>query len=143
MTGQPSALVRTLGERLNVLENEIDGNQAAFTAGGPATSFTISPALPAGLVQVRDDHFGPVGRKCQRAGAPDARAPTGDESCSVLKQHGCAHFLGASYTPGTTGGELHAVWSAYSQTNARRLFYARRQPVVRHTVFIPIVMNEA
>lgn len=26
--------IYTLGERLNVLENEIDGNQAAFTAGG-------------------------------------------------------------------------------------------------------------
>jgi hypothetical protein len=44
--------------------------------------------------------------------------------------------------PGTSGGVLHVVWSAYAQTTERRLFYARRQPVTRQMVDIPIVVNE-
>jgi hypothetical protein len=45
--------------------------------------------------------------------------------------------------PGTGGGELHAVWSAYTQTNERRLYYARRQPVSRQAIFVPIVIGQS
>lgn len=38
-----------------------------------------------------------------------------------------------------TSAELHAVWSAYEASDQRRLYHAFRAPVIRHTVFIPIV----
>lgn len=45
--------------------------------------------------------------------------------------------LAIASAPGS--GELHALWSAYVDTDQRRLYHASRAPMIRHTVFIPIV----
>lgn len=45
--------------------------------------------------------------------------------------------LATAILPAT--GELHAVWSVYKESDQRQLYHACRKPLIRHTVFIPIV----
>ncbi len=45
--------------------------------------------------------------------------------------------LATAISPAT--GELHVVWSAYQDAGQRLLYHAYRKPLIRHTVFIPIV----
>ncbi|MGQ9841912.1 MAG: hypothetical protein ACUVR4_15695 [Anaerolineae bacterium] len=45
--------------------------------------------------------------------------------------------LATAISPAT--GELHVVWSAYEDSDQRWLYHASRKPLIRHTVFIPIV----
>lgn len=71
-----------------------------------------------------------------RARAPEHRALWWAEEVAC---DNCASVsaLAAAITPAT--GELHAVWSAYVDADHRQLYHASRTPVIRHTVFIPIV----
>ncbi len=51
----------------------------------------------------------------------------------------CPGVSGLATAISPTTGELHAVWSAYQDLDQRRLCHAYRKPLIRHTVFIPIV----
>lgn len=71
-----------------------------------------------------------------RARAAEQRALWWKEEVACADCAGISD-LAIAVAPDT--GELHALWSAYADTDQRRLYHARRAPMIRHTVFIPIV----
>ncbi len=71
-----------------------------------------------------------------RARAAEQRALWWKEEIACADCPGISD-LAIAVAPDT--GELHALWSAYADTDQRRLYHARRAPMVRHTVFIPLV----
>lgn len=72
-----------------------------------------------------------------RTRPPQADAPWHETETANSKCDGVSD-LAVSLTD---KGELHVLWSGYYSAEARRLCYLKREPLFKHTVFLPMIQG--
>lgn len=77
---------------------------------------------------------GPSLKHRARVAAPGSSWWAEEVACEA-----CPRMSTLAIASSPASGELHAIWSVYGDSHQQSLYHAYRMPLIRHTVFIPIV----